>query len=524
MAAVAPLSLGLVSPSKSVENVLFGRYTSNGSDYGLSDVHSSPGTCPQTPESFVVTPDGKALPGIRELHVDDAGYLHIVDRAPEHLDDSIYAESPPVVRPRKAAPRLDFQQHMHTSAWLRHPQIAWRKQIFNEDEDRRSVRIFVVDREGTARVRTVPARVYERQYVRDRTADQCFVVEKNGTARLAHAVFVDGRESVSVVLRDDDDHGGVFDHMPTPSPTLTPFSEIIFVAEPNGCTHYGAPVMIASSSGTVSVVCRVARWPTLVRACDDSKKYLQYAPRPCLGWRKEAEGPDCSSYFAIERNGSTEVYNRILLASGDGVFLAYRAASNADLIVISDGQTVSVRCLVKRPSLSPDMDPVIIATEDCHSPNHLGMNILIPSPTGFIPVARTATVPRETKAKLQQGLVHDEQPLFLSWPHGQLCIQSHPHKCTTAATRTRLDRFASDLAGKVSHADRRPLFAPVGASRQRVIIGRLASAGTKSVFAAPAAWDGVVLGGDGPLKLGHSVIRLGYDSPHSDISFVPNDM
>eukprot|EP00659_Diplonema_papillatum_P006069 gene6069-9325_t len=431
----------------------------------------------QGPDTFVVTPDGEAHPGIRELHVDADGSLRIVGkpRKPGAPDFAL----PTHASPASTLPQLPNAPYFRSPAspapmigWKDRPSIQWNRPFDREcpRKKRETVQIFVVAEDGTTVIQEVAQREYHKRHA-EKDLELKYVVEENGVVHRANCVFIGGPEA-EVILRAEEDDGAVFDKVRTPQPKMTPFSDIVFIVEENGRAHHGTTVMIADEEGKTTILNRIATWPALfVTNTTDKPMYLAYTVPKHLSWKTQGvQDRSTNDCFVIEHaNGVCETYNRILLASNESVFLAYRSACDTDAIIVSDGKSLKAACLIKKPRLEADMTPIIVTGPTGVS--QYGVNIFISSPNGFIPVGRVASVSKDVRSRLQNGAAAADvasTPMLVAWPQ-RLCILNEPHTVRGCATKTLQDKMATKLADKCPHLDE-PLPESSKSSPMEVII------------------------------------------------------
>ena len=398
MAKVANMDSKLLDQNSFSEGSPYRRMVSDCISVGLTDsfCETSPRSTPASPDqSFVVTPDGKALPAVREIHVDAEGQLLVVER-PSLLQqfvmpdiDSPTKREVPLVRfqnsPFADVP-LDRILSMRPSSstlqlkWETQPLLMWHRGE-EQTKQKKVVSIINVDRQGVGHIVEVRLREYEKTVCPEDTDGQ-FMVEKDGTVHHAHRVFINTGEDTQVLLRDDGDVSGVFDEVPTPPITLTGDTEIIFISDTqHGVNHYGARCFVAAEEGTMAFN-RVVTFPRYFPK-ESFKKALTYTAPLMLEQRKPAEMTR-ERVAVLDREGNVaDVYNRILLADHDRVVLGYVAQSGGEHCYVADGMP-KVVSLTDLPPHSPHSDAVFVCGKQCF----IGANTMIASPQGLSPVAR----------------------------------------------------------------------------------------------------------------------------------------
>eukprot|EP01064_Diplonema_japonicum_P018491 TRINITY_DN2717_c1_g1_i1.p1 TRINITY_DN2717_c1_g1~~TRINITY_DN2717_c1_g1_i1.p1 ORF type:complete len:525 (+),score=154.85 TRINITY_DN2717_c1_g1_i1:71-1576(+) len=496
------------TPPRTMDPLHVIRQYSDFSDHGLSD------SCPSTPESFIVTPEGKTLPAVRNIIGDDKGHLvsrFLVDK--EWCPDGPSITEVPIVSLRRsplAVPIKGLCEPNLTIKWDDHPLITWLgcKEPVCETEvcRKRKIDVFNVAADGTAHKITMLQKEYDKYKNAD--TEVAYVVDKDGNVRYAHSVMMPTNEGMRVVLRDDDDCGGIFDEVPTPDLVIRDHSDIVYISDMEGNVHFGSTCMLNTPEG-IKQYSRCARWP--VRIKRNRTPLLRYPNRKLLMPRRH-DPCDVVDSFTLEAKGHSTTYNKVLLACRDKVLVSYKTDNSNDLSLTSDGVCVRLVHGTKQPILTEAHDMVCISSRQ--GVTFKGINILVAGPRGLHPVARVAvhgdsdTVVTKLISIGLHTMAGYHKVAGLS-PVPTLCI-TYPKR---PAIKASLKQIQEDLLYRTA-----PWTKPtqhckvVVAARNQVLYTMLYPARDESVE--------VFIAGDEVVK-GHSVISMGHGG-NCSIRFVKN--
>ena len=535
MAKVSAMDPKLVGTSYNREGTPLRRQVSDAHSHGSAGLTDSadgvsPRSMPLTPECFVVTPDGKSLPGVREIHIDSSGNLLVVDRpAPALLmfDDPSHADSPkrkevPLVRfgnspfadtpvdsipllseTNKTVPLLEYEKHMMLT-WPSYNNTVEEEGLLT-NETRRSIKIVKMDSQGVGHVIEIRRREYEHTLSRTDEEEHQYIVEKNGTIHHAHKVFVDTGDSTEVVIREDAIPGGIYDDVPTPEIVLGPQSELVFISELGGPCHLGTPCFIScvdgAKAGQTLVFYRVALFPSYFPR-SAFRKTLTYTAPLLLEMNKTRPDETFGSVAVCDDAGKVvEMYDRIILADGKGgpnaqrLVLGYQARRGGDYCLVSeDGVNVKVVSTRDSPPFSKHQDMVIICTK--HKTCFIGGNVMIAGPQGLTPVAHVFdTTVDDAPIKTQVGgcgiaCVPGMYPV-VGLPSGICPFLLISHRPTLLLT----------------HRTKRPYFPKAAICPTKVYICDCSGPLFPTLYPAKdELYDGVLIGlPSGAVKKGHSV-------------------
>eukprot|EP01061_Rhynchopus_euleeides_P014046 TRINITY_DN24354_c0_g1_i2.p2 TRINITY_DN24354_c0_g1~~TRINITY_DN24354_c0_g1_i2.p2 ORF type:complete len:602 (+),score=228.77 TRINITY_DN24354_c0_g1_i2:228-1808(+) len=507
------------------------RMTSDALSVGLTDSFcgTSPRSLPTTPESFVVTPEGRTLPAVREIHIDSEGRLLVVDRPapipqallPDYespikrevplvrMENSPFADIPIDCMQTLSSPPLQLQ-------WEPQQLLTWNRAQEDPEPSKRTVSIIQMDSQGVGHLIEVRLREYQRSFQSTDDEGQ-FIVEKDGTVHLAHRVFINTGEQTEVVIREDELQSGVFDDVPTPTITLGPDSDIVFISDlKTGSMHFGTPCFVSclQGRGETMMFYRVALFPTLFNP-RAFRKALTYNA-PLLIRAKPPAADTCKGIAFVDNEGRLqEFYDRILLADSKGgndkIIVGYQARHGGGRCLVSEGgHDAKVVSLTGLPPHSKFSDCVFICAK--HGQCYVGANVMVAAPEGLIPVARLVELGGDdvlvkTEVSCGFAVVPGLMPIA-GLPTG-LC----PHLLLTS-------RPVLLLKDRPKNAH----YAKTSLNPVKVFICNCDGPLYPTLYPAPCeTYEGVLVAGGEQVHKGHSVIKLSTKKGGpSEVRFVPN--
>eukprot|EP01059_Diplonema_ambulator_P007141 TRINITY_DN16664_c0_g1_i1.p1 TRINITY_DN16664_c0_g1~~TRINITY_DN16664_c0_g1_i1.p1 ORF type:complete len:503 (+),score=192.77 TRINITY_DN16664_c0_g1_i1:51-1559(+) len=462
--------------------------------YGLSESAS----CPSTPDSFIVTPEGKALPGVRNIIADPQGHL-----MSKFMVDKVWDSDAPIIRevqvPRfgtnlgdspAAIPIEGLQSEHLPISWEDHPMITWTAQ---EPFDRhRYVEVYNVGEDGTTYKTHVPLRKYVSEH---RDADTGYVVDKFGEVRYAHTIMVPQEDGMHVVMRGDDDTGGLFDEVPIPDLVIRPFYDVVYISEPNGEMHTGCNCMVGTPEGIV-VYARCARWER--SATTPMSPLLTYDRKFIMP--KKRDPCDVIDSFTLEKDGVVTEYKKVLLAQAGKVLISYQTGNDNDLVITSEDGTVVRLVEGKRhPVATPYHDVVYITSQQ--GVTFPGLNILIATPMGHKAVATVASFgeDRVLKSVVSVGLRGVPGYVEVAGLGGKkrLAIAGSKYPAIKASLKQERDKLLYDTAEKCDKC-----------KHQRVTIASADEVKYTTLYPNKSSEVEVFIAGP-EMMLGHSIMYMG---------------